>query len=83
MIIECPHCQQKIEVLETNCRIFRCGVYKSSFKQIDPHMPKEQCDHLATNGLIFGCGKPFQLVEKPEVDASGQPVYDILVCDYI
>ncbi len=82
MIIECPHCQQKIEVLEINCRIFRCGIYKSTFKQIDPHMPKEQCDDLARNDLIFGCGKPFQLIEKNEVDEDGQPTYDVVVCEY-
>ena len=83
MFIECPHCQQKIEVLETNCRIFRCGVYKSTFKQIDPHMPKDQCDALVVQDAIYGCGKPFQLIEKPEVDEDGQPTYDVVVCGYI
>jgi hypothetical protein len=88
LIIQCPHCQQAFEILEINCRIFRCGVYKKNYEQIPPHLPKQQCDELAKNEAIIGCGKPFELVplcessdknENYSLDAS----YNVVKCDYI
>lgn len=74
-VIECPHCGILIEVVELNCRIFRCGVYKdNSYTQIDPHLPKVQCEELVLNNSIYGCGKPFRIP-----DGSTEPV----ICDYI
>jgi len=72
-VIECPHCEQKIEVIELNCRIFRCGILKADYKQIDPHLSKTECDELKKHDKIYGCGGPFR------VDESGNAV----VCDYI
>ena len=43
-IVTCPHCVQSIEVLEVNCRIFRCGILKSNYTQINPHLSKVECD---------------------------------------
>jgi hypothetical protein len=83
MFIECPHCKQAIEVVELNCRIFRCGIYKSTFKQVDPHLPKDQCDKLAEHGTIYGCGKPFQIVDRQEMGDKGEPMYNVVVCEYI
>ena len=37
MLVCCPHCDTTIEIIELNCRIFRCGVLKSTGQQIDPH----------------------------------------------
>ncbi len=76
-IVECPHCKQTCEIIELNCKIFRCGVMKSDYKQIDPHLPKDACDALAVDGLIFGCGKPFKLVQ----DVSG--CWNAIICEYI
>ena len=58
----CPHCNEKImvEQNETACCIFRHGVYKNNMQQIPPHSPKEHCDDIAKNNLIYGCGKPFK-----------------------
>lgn len=75
-IIQCPHCDQSIEVIEANCRIFRCGILKTTFIQINPHLPKNECDKLFNEGAIYGCGKPFQLVKQ---DNLWVPV----ICDYI
>lgn len=75
-VISCPHCSLYVEVIALNCRIFRCGIIKETMKQIDPHLPKEQCDELVKGDLIFGCGKPFRVdgtIENPEVS----------ICDYI
>jgi len=65
-IFKCPHCKIYIIVLktETNCRIFRCGVYISNNNPIPPHTPKDECDRLKDENLIYGCGKPFIFKEK-------------------
>jgi len=62
---------------EFNCCIFRHGIYKANMRQIDPHLPKVDCDRLKTNDLIIGCGKPFMLVDKVDVGAIA------VKCDYI
>lgn len=74
MLIKCPHCDISIEVVELNCRIFRCGVYKENHSQINPHLPKVECDLLVLNNAIYGCGKPFRIPEN-----ATEPV----VCGYI
>ena len=70
VIIQCPHCKDYITVYlkEYNCKIFRHGVYKNTLKQIDPHLSKLECDRLFNKKLIYGCGKPFQvLIENNQV----------------
>ena len=78
IIIQCPHCKEYIQILkkEFNCKIFRHGILKSSLKQIDPHLKKVDCDRLKNEDLIYGCGKPFQLIEL-----NGS--YIAVICDYI
>ena len=78
IIIQCPHCKDYIQVLkkEFNCKIFRHGIFKSNLKQIDPHLKKVECDRLKNEDLIFGCGKPFQLIEL-----NGS--FIAVICDYI
>ena len=77
LFVLCPHCSQAIEIIELNCCIFRCGIYKNNMQQIDPHTPKKICDALFINDQIYGCGKPFQIV----TDASFSRV--AVVCEYI
>jgi hypothetical protein len=72
-IIHCPHCNIIIEILELNCRIFRCGIFKHSGLQLPPHTDKEACDYYKDNDLIYGCGKPFM------IDIN----HDVKKCDYI
>jgi len=78
IIIQCPHCKEYIQILkkEFNCKIFRHGILKSNLKQIDPHLKREDCDRLKNEDLIYGCGKPFQLIEL-----NGS--YIAVICDYI
>lgn len=76
MIVICPHCNNYIEIIELNCCIFRHGIYKSSNEQIDPHMNKEKCDYLIKENLIYGCGKPFQIIKN-------QDDIKVIICDYI
>ncbi len=77
VIITCPHCEIPIMVLkkEFNCKIFRHGVFKNTYKQMNPHLPKKDCDKLVVNDLIIGCGKPFKLVIKNNE-------YTTEICDY-
>jgi hypothetical protein len=74
IIITCPNCNISIEIIQLNCRIFRCGIYKDNFTQIPPHLPKTECDLLIENSLIYGCGKPFRILNE-----NNTPV----MCDYI
>ena len=61
MLIQCPHCDQYIEIIALNCAIFRCGIYKQNYEQIPPHLPELQCRQLIDNNLIYGCGRPFKI----------------------
>ena len=42
--------------------------------QIPPHSSKTRCDQLLSDGLIWGCGKPFQISENIEY---------VIKCEYI
>ena len=77
-IRKCPHCNMMVFLAkkEFNCKIYRHGVLKKNFKQIDPHLPKEDCDRLVRENLIIGCGKPFRVIEE-----NGK--ISIEKCDYI
>ena len=73
-IVTCPYsdCNIGIEIIEVNCAIFRCGVYKHNGQQIEPHLPKEDCDQLKHDDKIWGCGRPSKLVNDV-----------LIVCGYI
>ena len=73
MIIKCPHCRVSIEIVELRCRIFRCGIYKNTYQQTDPHLSKEMCLQLSKNNQIYGCGKAFRISLTNKVE----------ICDYI
>jgi len=62
---------------DINCKIFRCGYYKDNYIQIDPHLPKNECDKLVSQDLIFGCAKPFKL------SSLDNNVYIVEKCEYI
>jgi hypothetical protein len=83
---ECPHCKGFIQVEKTalHCRVFRHGYFYRKdekgniflLEQINPHMPKEQCDRLVSENKIVGCSKPFQIVSEGEKMIAK-------ICDYI
>ena len=70
MFLTCPNCGVSIVIESVNCGIFRCGVYKLSKQQIDPHAAKETVERLLANGEIYGCGQPFQLLTFPMDDVK-------------
>jgi hypothetical protein len=77
LIISCPHCLENILIEQLNCCIFRHGVFKNNGIQIEPHSPKERCDHYIQNKLIYGCGKPFKIIKNENNE------YRAIICDYI
>jgi hypothetical protein len=75
-ILICPHCKEFILIKKINCAIFRHGILKKNGKQINPHATKEICEYYINNNLIYGCGKPFQIVNN-----AGK--LETKICDYI
>jgi hypothetical protein len=75
-IITCPHCNNYIIIEKLNCGIFRHGTYKINNKQVEPHASKEICENLIKEDLIYGCGKPFQIIKINNT-------FEIKICDYI
>lgn len=82
IILECPHCNGVIIVLEKqlNCKIFRHGIFKKNGIQIDPHLKKNECEKLIRDKTIWGCGKPFKVIE---IIKDQQKIYYTKICDYI
>jgi hypothetical protein len=77
--LKCPHCDEYVIISENeiNCAIFRHGIFKDSFQQINPHESKENCDRYYKDNMIFGCGKPFKIIKDNEKK------YTLIKCDYI
>jgi|688.fasta_scaffold72095_3 hypothetical protein len=78
IVVICPHCQMLIEIEQLNCRIFRHGTLKHNGQQINPHETKEVCDYFAANNMIYGCGKPFQIIVKEDTKE-----FIAVICEYI
>ena len=75
-IVICPHCKEFVLIEKLNCAIFRHGIFKSTGKQIKAHSSKELCDFYIEKNLIYGCGKPFKIINN-----NGKLESEI--CDYI
>jgi len=76
IIVLCPHCSGQIEVESINCGIFRHAVFKHNGHQVNPHLPKEECDKLIQADSVHGCCKPFRIVHVNDV-------YTTEICDCI
>jgi len=63
ILVKCPNCEDITEITQINCGIFRHGVYKNSYQQLNPHLPEIECIRVYNLGLIYGCGKPFRIVQ--------------------
>lgn len=75
-VVECPHCNCFVQIEQINCAIFRHGTYKHNGQQLNPHLPKAECDRLVAAEAIHGCGRPFR------VERQGDGLVAV-VCDYI
>lgn len=74
--VQCPHCEEYVVIEQINCAIFRHGVMKTNLAQINPHLAKSECDKLKEQDLIYGCGKPFKIVNENNE-------WKAIECDYI
>lgn len=61
-IIMCPHCNSDVIIESINCGIFRHGINISNYMQLNPHENEFNILNLINKNLIFGCGKPFQII---------------------
>ena len=77
IIVCCPHCNENILIEELNCCIFRHGVFTKNKLQINQHAPQQLCEYYIKHNMILGCGKPFKIVKKDNVE------YIAVICDYI
>ena len=80
-IFECPHCDclTQVDRGQINCAIFRHGYFINNgvlTEQVNPHLPKEQCDELLKSGKVVGCCGPFQFVRYRDE-------YVVKKCEYI
>lgn len=74
--VQCPHCGEYVIIEQVNCAIFRHGIIKTTMAQINPHLRKAQCDKLKDLDLIYGCGKPFMVINENNE-------WEAIECDYI
>lgn len=77
IVIICPHCDEPVLIEQLNCKIFRHATLVSNNTQINPHASKEECDFFIKNKLIYGCGMPFQILEKSD------GTFSAVICEYI
>lgn len=75
-LVTCPHCRGGALVAksEVNCTIFRHAEYKHNGEQVNPHLPKHECDALVARNAVDGCCKPFRVLVDARI---------AVVCDYI
>ena len=76
LILNCPHCDLIIEIEQLNCSIFRHGVFKNTNQQINQHETKKMCEKYVINDEIYGCGKPFKII-------NNNNNFEAIICDYI
>jgi hypothetical protein len=94
IILVCPHCKDIVIIEQLNCCIFRHSVLKSDNTEIPPHASKDECDNYIKNNLIYGCGKPFQIIKKSAdlakitelaeiTESTDFNNMEVIICDYI
>lgn len=76
MIVQCPHCSDSILIESINCAIFRHASLKSNHQQISPHAPQSECELLIEHDLVYGCAKPFRIIQNKDT-------IEAVKCDYI
>jgi hypothetical protein len=81
-VVECPHCKDPVLIEQLNCCIFRHGSFKNTGKQMEPHTEKELCDLYVKQDIIFGCGKPFQVIPNDN-SKDDNDKFIAIICDYI
>ncbi len=71
MFVNCPTCNREIEIVKVNCGVFRCGIYKKSYRQLGSHAKEKYVKKLLENDKIIGCGNPFRYSKTNGVKKCG------------
>ena len=83
IILTCCNCNNIfiVNTKEFNCKILRHGIYKSNYQQINPHLPKNECDRLFNNDLIYGIFDPAKnnLTIDMWVNSEGTKIKDTII----
>ena len=82
VVVKCPHCLNLVLIEQLNCCIFRHAIIKDTGKQIYPHSTQLLCDFYIENNLIYGCGKPFQVIVNKN-SKNNDDKFIAIICDYI
>jgi hypothetical protein len=77
VVVICPHCAENIIIEQLNCRIFRHATLIANNTQINPHASQEECEFYFENKLIYGCGKPFRVIE------CNDGTFCAVICEYV
>jgi len=77
IVVSCPHCLKPVLIEQLNCKIFRHGTFIVNGQQVNPHATKEVCDYFVANDMIYGCGKPFCIINAED------GTFVAIVCEYI
>lgn len=74
----CPYCNGNIQIEknELNCRIFRHAIFRHDGNQLNPHAPQKECERVVEQNLVYGCAKPFKII-----NIDGKET--IIKCEYI
>ncbi len=58
-LMTCPKCHIKLEIVEINCGVFRCGQIVHGF--VNPHASLEEIERLKQTGMwVAGCSAPLR-----------------------
>ena len=79
LYLECPSCKQYFVVAreDLRCRIFRHAVFRDTLSPIPPHSSKTEIETYLSQNKIYGCGKPFRVLEKENHEFYTE------ICDYL
>ena len=79
LIFQCPNCFDFIQVLrnELNCKIFRHACNKQTFQCVNSHLSLNDCENLKKSDTVYGCIKPFMIVQL------SHDKYKVQCCGYI
>ena len=66
LVFNCVWCDKPIIVFlnERFCKIFRHAIYKNNYEQVNQHMSESECNRLVISDLVYGCCKPFEIIER-------------------
>lgn len=69
-IINCPYCDENIEIVSYACRIYIHGYYKTTMKQVGQHLRPITINSLLKNNKVIGCMGQFRINVDNTIDKT-------------